>query len=574
MTLPTPPGATFEDSSLLALWAPNIPALITPLDGDEGYDGGIGADALETDLLVIVDPWFDMAIGDRCLLFWDDAVNPMSTEIIDTEEKLDKPCRFYVPKGQILDGSAFPVFYRLIRASHNEIDSIKLNVLIKRTLPGGVLDKPEPLGHPRLRYSFNPDISTGVDGDMAKNGIAMHIEPYQNITVYDSIVARWGNNEEADHYSVTPDQIKDPLNHPILISFDEQLIKRAGDGRHLVTYQVIDRCGNRPHVNAPWAIPTEVTVNLLRIPAPTVTGEQGGVLDTAYVTKIEAVASGVGLIAGDSVWINWQGRVERETTTVPYSGSGVLRFPIPLNWANESTESAVSVTTRVRRAGRPLTSEPRNLTIKTTIELKPPRVLEAYGPNGDRLKMADIYEASHVTIQVQKYLGMAIGQTIRARWASSRHVYDSAITTVTTVGPMTFNVPRLEVVDAIGSTVPVSFTVRTYPNGPLHRSDALLLAVDAQKFVLTPPRLTPDRTTVTVRYPGMVTGYHACVRLTGVVTRETDWQDLQTDVTEEFSIPANWIEENKGRTVLINYSVNRPGIDEQSMFSQVLRVDL
>jgi hypothetical protein len=139
---------------------------------------------------------------------------------------------------------------------------------------------------------------------------------------------------------------------------------------------------------------------------------------------------------------------------------------------------------------------------------------------------------------------------------------------------MEFLIPRMEVVDSIGSTVPVSFTVRTFPSGPLHRSDPLRLDVDAQAFVLPPLRITSDQSTVTVRYPAMATGYHARVRLDGVSTRYTQWQDMKTGVTAEFSILESWIAENKGKTVLINYSVNRPGIAEQSQFSQVLRVEL
>jgi hypothetical protein len=563
-----------SENGLLRLWPPDIPALITPIDGDEGYHGGIGAAALNADLLAIVDPWLEIDLGDKCLFFWDDNVSPIETQIIDTPEKLKEKLYFYIPVKQIQDGSAFPVFFRVIRSGGNQSDSDELNVLVKRTLPGGVLDKPEPLGHPGLRYTLTPDIRDGVDREMARNGIAMRIEPYQHITVFDRIVARWGNEEQVIHYPVTPEQISDPRNHPILIMFDEQLIKRAGDGEHLITYQVIDRCGNRPHAYAPWAIATEVSVNVNRIPAPTVTGERGGVLDPAYASNIQVVASGIGLLAGDSVSAHWQGRIERETEPKTYSGSGTLEFPIPLTWANESDQSSVDVTLRVVRAGVKPVAESKSFMIKTTISLKPPKVLEAYGAQGDRLKMSDIYKARHVTVQVEQYVGMAIGQTIRARWASARNIYDSAITTVTAVGAMNFAVLRMEVVDSIGSTVPVSFTVRTYPDGPLHRSVPLSLAVDAQTFVLPPPRITPDQTTVTVRYPAMATGYHARVRLGGVITRKTEWQDMKAGVTAEFSIPASWIAENKGKTVLINYSVNRPGIDEHSMFSQVLRVGL
>lgn len=574
MTLTSKPDGNSRNSSSLALGAPHIPELISPIDGDEGYHGGVGAKALNADLLVIVNPWHDMEIGQSCLLFWDDDKTPYHTEVIDSPEELSKPILFHLPANHILEGSASPVFYRIKRLSGNEADSFKFNVLIKRTLPGGILDKPEPLGHPGLRYIFIPDIKDGVDSEMAKQGIAMRIEPYQNITVFDRIVARWGNEEQVIHYPVTAEQISDPQNHPILIKFDEQLIKRAGDGKHSITYQVIDRCGNRPHDYAPWAIPTEVSVNANRIPAPTVTGEQGGVLDPAYVTNIQVVASGIGLIAGDRVRVHWQGRGERETAAKTYPGSGTLEFPILLAWANESDQSSVSITLRVERAGIKLVSESKPLSIKTTIILDPPKVLEAYGAQGDRLKMVDIYYARHVTVQIRQYVGMAIGQTIRARWAGPRITYDSAITTVENVGPMNFIVPRMEVVDAIGSLVPVSYTVRTFPSGPLHRSAALPLAVDPQAFVLTPPRLTADQTTVTIRYTGMATGYHARVRITGVVTRYTEWQNLETGVTAEFLIPQSWIVENKGKTVLINYSVNRPGIDEHSMFSQALRVAL
>lgn len=575
-----PPSSHINDpdseNGLSRLNPPKIPKLITPIDGDEGYHGGIGDNDLKDDLQVTVDPWLNIGLGDKCLFFWKDDVSPIETQIIDTPEKLKKGLSFEIPEKQIRGGSAFPVFFRVKRASDNESDSGKLNVLVKRTLPGGVLDKPEPLGHPGLRYTLIPDVKDGVDREMVRNGIAMRIEPYLNITVFDRIVARWGNKEQMTHYPVTLEQIKDPTNHPIIITFDEALIKRAGDGIHEVTYQVIDRCNNRPHENAPWAVVTKVEVDLKRnpLPPPTVTGEEDGVLDTAFVTTIKVVASGIGLNTGDSVWVEWNGRVERKTTAQSYSGSGTLVFDIPLSWAHESTESSVIITYQFKRDVRELTSAPKTLAIKTTIDLKLPKVLEAYGAQGDRLKMADIYYATHVTIQIPQYVGMAIGQTIRARWASTRFTYDSSITTVENVGPMNFTVPRLEVVDAIGSTVPVSCTVRTFPNGPLHRSLPLPLAVDPQAFVLTPPRLTRDQTTVTIRYPGMATGYHARVRFAGVVTRKTAWQDLTTQVTAEFSIPASWIEENKGKTVLINYSVNRPGINEQSQFSQVLRVQL
>lgn len=326
MTLPLDSDENSMDSDALALGAPHIPVLVSQIGGNEGYQGGIGTLALNADLLISIDPWLDNAIGQSCQLFWGDDVTPVLTETLDTPEKLTAPLLFHVQASQILDGSAFPVFYRVIRSSGNEADSFKLKILIKRTLPGGLLDKPEPPSHPHLLYSFTPDIKEGVDSELAKHGIFIRIEPYLNITPFDRIVARWGDEEKVMFYPVTPEQISEPKNHPILIRFDEQLIKRAGDGKQSIIFQVIDRCGNRPHAYAPWAIPTEVIVNTKRIPAPLVTGEQGGVLDPAYNSNIEVFASGVGPSAGDSVRVHWQGRIERQTTAKTYSGSGALEF--------------------------------------------------------------------------------------------------------------------------------------------------------------------------------------------------------------------------------------------------------
>lgn len=559
----------------LALKPLIVGGLVYPIDGEEGYDGGVGISAFERNLRITVQPW-QMQLGDECRLFWRNVSDPIRLEIIDTEDKLDKDVVFNLTGQEILDGSA-RAFYTITTKNQTPESSTELKLLAKRTYPGGELTQPEPGGHPDLRYQLVPDVADGIDQDMVNNGIRMLVNLYRNVTIYDRIIARWGVSEEVIFYPVTQRNVDDPINHPIAIIFSKELIERAGKGTHTVTFQVIDRCGNYPHPFASWAIPTKVTVNIgdnKRLPPPSVEGEQGGIMDPAFLTNVTVKVPKEGLNPNDIVRVNWQGRIDRNTSEKNYSGGETLDFSIPLEWARESDESKVSIVYKVRRTGPERTSEPKSVYIKTTIDPKPPKVLEAYGALGDRLKMADIYYATHVTIEVPQYLGMAIGQTIRARWASVRQTYDSPITTVEKVGPMNFTVPRLEVVDAIGSTVPVSFTVRTFPNGPLHRSKELPLAVDAQAFVLRPPRITPDQTTVTVRYPAMATGYQARVRVGGVITRRTAWQDMKTGVTAEFSIPTSWIAENKGKTVLINYSVNRAGIDEQSQFSQVLRVEL
>lgn len=555
----------------IALRPPQVAGLVSPIEGAENYDGGLGIAAFENDLHISAPPW-QMSLFDECRLFVQDPTSPIRLEVIDNHEELNQAVRFILTKGEILDGSN-RAFYTVTARHQTPEKSTELKLLVKRTRPGGELGQPEPGGHPRLLYRFIPDISGGIDQDIADKGVRMIVLSYPNITIYDRITARWGLEEEVVFYPVTQQNIDDPTNHPIEIFFSKELIERAGKGVHAVIFQVIDRCDNYPHPFAPWAIPTNVSVNLgdtKRLPPPIVEGAQNGMLDPAYLTSISVKVPKSGLNLDDLVHVDWRGRIPRQTPEQSYIGGETLDFPIPLDWARENDENQVSVTYQVR--GRD--SEPTPVTVKTTIHQEKVKVLEAYGASGDRLKISDMYYAPHATVRVLKYVGMAVGQTIRVRWASTRHTYYSEIKTVTSVGDVDLVVPRMEVIDSIASTVPVTFTVRTYPDGPLHRSQPLNLGVDAQEFTLPPPRLTPDQTTVTVYYPAIASGYQARVRFAGIVTRRTEWQNMQNGVIAAFSIPSAWVEENKGGVVLINYSVNRANVNEQSQFSQVLRVQL
>ncbi|MNJ59028.1 hypothetical protein D3C77_546910 [compost metagenome] len=68
-------------------------------------------------------------------------------------------------------------------------------------------------------------------------------------------------------------------------------------------------------------------------------------------------------------------------------------------------------------------------------------------------------------------------------------------------------------------------------------------------------------------------GHTGRVRWHGVVTRDTDEQHLQAGRREYFQIDRSWIAENRGREVLINYSLYR-GNNERFRFSRVLRLRL
>ncbi|MFJ2995245.1 hypothetical protein [Pandoraea sp. NPDC087047] len=199
-----------------------------------------------------------------------------------------------------------------------------------------------------------------------------------------------------------------------------------------------------------------------------------------------------------------------------------------------------------------------------------PRVLEATGEVGHRLLLNDFYTRDFVTVEVPDYPGMSIGQTVGARWRGPSVTYDTPIKTVTSIGPMTFEIPRVEVVDAIGTTVPVTFSVKR-GNNPIENSAPLNLQIEAQALVLPAPTINAERTEVTVVFPNATSNHAVKVRWSGVVERDTVSQYVDPGHPNVFVIPASWVSENAGKTVAVNYAVGtRSGARYQ--FSKILRV--
>lgn len=199
-----------------------------------------------------------------------------------------------------------------------------------------------------------------------------------------------------------------------------------------------------------------------------------------------------------------------------------------------------------------------------------PKVPKAYNAEGDHLKMSDIYTDTYVDVEIPQYTDMHGTDTIRARW-QGRVNYNSEIIEVgDPPGKRLIPIPRLEVVDNIGRSVEVGYSVKEKGVGETIESQRLTLHIDPQA-VHPLPAPSYSASKVTVDYNGQ-TGYTVRVRWTGVTTRDTETQDVTTGQANVFDIPSAWITENSGKTVLVNYSVVRKNSSEQRMFSQVLRV--
>ncbi|MHC8344302.1 Ig-like domain-containing protein [Pseudomonas sp. RT6P73] len=309
MTTPSP----VEPNKITAvLRSPYIPAR-TDMQNQPPYHGGIPARALEGGLQVIINAWETMNIGDLVEMFWGNSSAPVWSKTIELESELNKDVVFRIAEGFILDGDARSVFYRITRPTQGPQDSTPiLTLLVKRTRPGGLDDSPEP-GHDGLKYTLTPDISNGVDPGMAEQGVQMRIEPYENITVYDRIIARWGS-QEVMHYPVTPQQVEN--SDPIVITFTKAVIEAAGDGtRVAVTYQVIDRCNNYPDERAPWAASTHVLVDLggnrLNAPRVLVEGRPTDTIDLELLGEADVIVRvytpETDFAVGDKIVMTWSG---------------------------------------------------------------------------------------------------------------------------------------------------------------------------------------------------------------------------------------------------------------------------
>lgn len=167
------------------------------------------------------------------------------------------------------------------------------------------------------------------------------------------------------------------------------------------------------------------------------------------------------------------------------------------------------------------------------------------------------------------YDGMATGQTIRGQW-TGRVRYTTDVKTVTHIGPMNFIIPRDEVIDSIGSTVSVNYSVVLTPGGTLLPSKILTLRVLPQPLDLVAPTINATNTTVSVAYGASLTSHTIVVRWAGVVEHRTSIQNPPSNggITR-FTIPSAWVTENRGKQVLINYSVGVGG--SPLIFSQLLR---
>ena len=142
---------------------------------------------------------------------------------------------------------------------------------------------------------------------------------------------------------------------------------------------------------------------------------------------------------------------------------------------------------------------------------------------------------------------------------------DAPIQTVSTVGVLTFKLPKAWITENKGRTVTLTYTYKVGGAGNLITSAPLSIrVVGAQgqsvfKVVEAPAgELNADtlgvEANVQVSYPSLAPKDTVGVRLTGVALRDAPIQTVSTVGIQTFKLPKAWLVENKGRTVTLTYT--------------------
>jgi hypothetical protein len=171
---------------------------------------------------------------------------------------------------------------------------------------------------------------------------------------------------------------------------------------------------------------------------------------------------------------------------------------------------------------------------------------------------------ANATVQV-RYPTLAARDTVGVRLTGVA-LRDAPIQTVSTIGVLTFNLPKAWIAENLNRTVTLTYTYKVGGAGSLITSSPLSIRVvgTAQgqavfKVVEAPAgQLNADtlgaNATVQVSYPTLAARDTVGVRLAGVTLRDAPIQTVSTVGVLSFSLPKVWITENINRSVNLTFT--------------------
>lgn len=557
--------------------------------GDNG-EQGIGLHVREGGVIVQVEPWSPMQVGDRLDLFWgapDDPQSPgypgtpVAGKTLQFPEEVNSAVLLTVPEDDVVTGW-FNVVCRVTRVNtgFQELSPL-LRVLVKLDRPGGI--DPAPDENPNLAAPILPPevIRDGVDASWAARGVPVTIEPYPNMSLGDRIRLNWGG--VFVEYTL---QDGSEVHEPVTLTVDDATIRAAGDGDALVLrYQVFDIV----HDRSGWSPTTDVLVNVqgsaLFLPEVT-NADDNGVIDLALLgnedVRVLVTAFAPDFAVGDTVTLQWVGHTV-EGVLVPYEeAQDVTRGPVQTLEFFVPNASVVALAQGDAVVSYRLQNGRSSKQVRVTIvgeaaQLPAPTVDEA--PNdGDELDAS----LPRATVRIPPYPGMDAGDVVTLIWSGVRadgepHVYSFERTiSGNAVGKeVVLQVPGTEIALLAGGTVKVWYEVTIGDGTPLPPSQVRTLRVgDRQGVMLPAPSVdeAPDNVTLDpdavglyaeVRiapYPGMAIDDRVDMYWIGSGPNgsTSDWINIRTATLNKpvlFDVDKAYVTANDGGTVTIRYTV-------------------
>lgn len=540
-------------------------------------DGVLDPDAVPNGTKAMVPQYPGKAVNDRIYLTWAGLPEASYTDDINvTEDNLGTPIGFDIAYSPYIIGnlnSSVAVSYQVMRAGGGSATSATLPIQVRRKA-GEEFVAPSVLQAP----TGTLDPIDAVDGAIVR-------VKYDGMLPSDTMAVAWIGNSQADTWE------SDPKNGSAFGQVDFSVpvsVVAASQGKLIEVRYAVVRNDQPPKPS----LPLELTVGVLsqdHLPLPVVPEAPDKILDMAtFQGNAKVTVAPWRLIAlAQRYWIKVSGTNDNSQ---PYSFYVAFNQPVTtsevgggLDWPMLRSElqklkHEAPLTVEVSIAFDPAQDEtaarkllPLILTLRKPATIIPGDLYIPKAPARRLNVQTDFYRDEFLDVQVLVYEGMAPGQSIVLQWEGPLFTWRSDPQRVDTPSIITFKVPRLEVLDAIGYSVKIHYIVNdTIPSAPY------TLNIDSQGMSMPPPQFFDQgggSYAVSIYSPDQQTDHTGRVRWTGVITRDSAEQHLQTGEVEYFQIPTAWINENRGREVLINYTIYR-GNNEPFRFSQVLRLKL
>jgi hypothetical protein len=573
--------------------------------GDEG-EQGIGLHVREGGVMVQVEPWSPMSVGDVLDLFWgapepdspDYPGTPAATKTLQFPDELNKPVLLSVPEDDVIMGW-FNVLCRVTRATTGFQEwSPLLRVLVKLDRPGGI--DPAPDVNPNLAAPILPPevIRDGVDTSWAARGVPVTILPYPNMALGDRIRLNWGG--VFVEYTLRD---SNEVHEPVTLTVNEATLRAAGDGDALVLrYQVDDVVHNR----SGWSPSTEVLVNVqgnaLFLPEVT-NADDNGVIDLALLgsddVRVLVTAFEPDFTVGDTVTLSWLGHTA-EGVLVPYEDAQqvtrgpvqTLEFFVPNANVVALAQGDAVVSYRLQN-GRS-SKQVRVTIVGEAASLPPPTVDEA--PNDDDELDASLPRA---TVRIPPYPPMNTGDVVTLVWSGTRadgqpHLYtvERQISGSAVGKEIVLQIPAAEIALLAGGTVALWYEVIIGDGTPLRPSQVRTLRVSSGHDMFLPPPSVdeaPDNVTLDpsavdlyatvriARYTGMAIDDRVDMYWigSGAGGSFTDWTTIRKATLDKpvpFDVDKAYVDANDGGTVTVRYTVTPKGGSPKSSSSLTLRV--